>query len=100
MDEVKEQVKDGISRITQLVSIDKKLFMILAIADIHQAEGQRCNMVIWATTDEISQVAKNASLLARKQYLEVQFLSQQKANSEEAKYVRGKYFRDRFQPHH
>jgi hypothetical protein len=31
MDEVKEQVKDGISRITQLVGIDSKPFAISAI---------------------------------------------------------------------
>jgi hypothetical protein len=45
MDEVKEQVKDSISRITQLVSLDRKPNTISAIgrscthADIRQAEG-------------------------------------------------------------
>jgi hypothetical protein len=45
MDEVKEQVKDSISRITQLVSLDKKPITISAIgrsctlANIRQAKG-------------------------------------------------------------
>jgi hypothetical protein len=60
MDEVKEQVKDGISRINQLVSIDNKPFAnssigcSCTISDIRQAEGLRCDLVVWATTDGIN----------------------------------------------
>jgi hypothetical protein len=44
MDEVKVQAKDGISRITQLVSYDKPFAILViehncTIADIRQAEG-------------------------------------------------------------
>jgi hypothetical protein len=69
MDEVKEQVKECVSRINQLVSIGNKPFTISALgysctfADIRQAEGLRCNLVIWATTNGISQVIENDSFL-------------------------------------
>ena len=67
MDEVKEQVKDSLSRITQLVHNNNKPFAISDIrhsctfADTQQAEGLQCNMVIWATIDGINQVIEIAS---------------------------------------
>ena len=67
MGEVEQYVKDSISRITQLVRNNNKPFAISDIrhsctfADTRQAEGLRCNMVIWATTDGINQVIEIAS---------------------------------------